>query len=157
MSVTFTLTIEDSDLAGFEICNHETEQSWMAPDYKAGLALWEELGAEPQAWSLSAKYNLPDETSINMSNTNARDVLKVLGLEDEYLSGTCDAEDLLGRCLVAIAVAPDAELVPYEQTGANGAKLIDMGRPKGYIEGKLIAISELCREAMKHNRTVQWG
>ncbi len=157
MSVTFTLNIEDSDLAGFEIYNYETEQSWMACDYTTAKALWEELGAEPQAWSLSAKYELPDATSINMSNSNARDVLRVLGLEGEDLSGSCEAEDLLGRCLIAIAVAPDAELIPYEQTGANGAKVIDMGRAKGYIEEKLIAISELCRGAMTHHRTVQWG
>lgn len=157
MSVTFSLRINDSDLVGFELYDYETETSHHAENYEHGKQLWEQLGAEPQSWSLSAKYDVPHDHDLNMSNANAREVLSYLDLDTEDLGGSITPTDLAGRCLIALALAPDVELIPTEDRGALGATIIDCGRAKGYIPSKLEALLALCDFANAQGRDIQWG
>jgi hypothetical protein len=157
MSVTFSLALSDADLAGFEVYDHENEVSHHADNYEHAKQLWSELNADPCGWSLSPKWNVSDEHDVNMANSNARELLTYLGLETDDLCGTADADDLTGRCLVAMALAPDVELIPTVQHGEQGARLIDLGRAKGYVPAKLEALLELCRFAKEQGRSIQWG
>jgi hypothetical protein len=157
MSVTFSLHINDSDLVGFELYDYETETSHHADSYEHGKELWKQLGADAQSWSLSAKYDIPHDRNVNMSNANAREVLSYLDLDSDDLCGSITPDDLAGRCLIALALAPDVELVPTEERGALGATIIDGGRAKGYIPSKLEALLALCDSARDHGRDIQWA
>jgi hypothetical protein len=158
MSVTFSLSISDDDLLGFEVSNIDTGETHHARDYEHAKQVWKDVGADPANWwTLSAKYAVSEEFDVQMSNSNARDVLEALGLDRDDLCGSMNAADLLGRCLVGGALAPDVELVGYEQRGDNGAQIIDVGRAKGYVPAKLAAIEALCYEAQRLGRDVTWG
>jgi hypothetical protein len=156
MSVTFSLTITDSDHAGFELHDYENDVSHHADNYEHAKELWAQLGADPQSWSLSAKWNISDEFDVNMANSNAREVLSYLDLDADDLCGNIDADDLAGRCLIALALAPDVEHVPVQERGAHGAQLIDLGRAKGYIPARLQSLLALCEFAKSQGRTIQW-
>lgn len=158
MSVSFHVAICDGDLIGFEVYDHENEKGHMFPTYEQAVKGWGELGADPQGWSLSPRYNIPDEYSVNMSNSNAADVIEALGYpRDEYCSGEAEPDDLIGRCLIAEAIAPDPALPSYTQTGINGARLIDAGRAPGYIRSKCYQIRVLAEQAKVLGRTVVWN
>jgi hypothetical protein len=158
MSVTFSLSVKEDDFQGFEIYNLETDERHHATDYEHAKQVWDAVGATSQSWwTLSAKYSVSDEFDVQMSNTNARDVLEHLGITDEELCGSMSPDDMLGRCLVGSALVVDVELPAYSDTGSNGARLIDMGRAKGYVPAKLSAIMALCHEAQRLGRDVTWG
>lgn len=161
MSVTFHLRIDDGDLAGFEVKNWETNESHMFPNYDTACIGWHDLGATPGDWSISPQYSLPDEFNVNMSNDNAKDVLDSLGLITtanamDWYSGEVEADDLVGRCLVAIAVTPEIELPAAVEVGSAGARLMHPRREASYIPSKCIAIMRLAEEAKKLGRTVVW-
>lgn len=109
-----------------------------------------------------------DGPEVNVSNANARLVLEALGLPFEDGSGGLDAEDFLGRVLMALAVAPaDAgvpqhRLVPGESTifgtvTEHGATFIDCGRREGYLQERLVQLEEVARHAIGKGREVSWG
>lgn len=161
MSVTFHFRILDSDFRGFEIKNWETEEVFSYPDYQAALAGWETLGASPQDWSLSPVYAIPEELSVNMANSNARDVLDVLGLGvgqpfSEWCSGDIEADDLIGRCLVALALDDSPAKQGRRETGENGATLIEAMRPAGYTLEKCRALLRLAEAAKAAERDIVW-
>lgn len=161
MSVTFHLRIDDTDLAGFEVKNWETNESHMFPNYDAACIGWHNLGATPGDWSLTPAYSVTDEFNVNMSNGNARDVLDSLGLitpenESDWYSGEVEADDLIGRCLIGIAVTPEVELPAAMEVGSKGARLMHPRRDASYIATKCVAIMRLAEEAKKLDRTIVW-
>ncbi|MFI8932373.1 hypothetical protein ACIG3E_32500 [Streptomyces sp. NPDC053474] len=96
-----------------------------------------------------------DVPSVNLANTNARRVLDVLGLADEHgdLAGGAAAEDFLGRCLVALALEPADAGVPAVQEG----RVIDCGRPAGYLQDRLAELHDLAAWCAAQGRAVSWG
>lgn len=158
MSVSFHVAIRDEDLKGFEVYDHENGRGFMFPNYEEAVKGWHDLGANPMEWSLSPRYNIPDEYSVSMCNANAADVVEALGYDrSDYCDGEADPEDLIGRCLIAEALAPDPELPSYEQVGAKGARLIDSGREAGYVRARCAEIRVLAEKAREMGRTVVWN
>lgn len=96
---------------------------------------------------------------VNISNDNARLILSLLGVvhDGEDLFGALPASDLLGRALIALAVAPVDEGVPAHEVPGPGARLVNCGRHPGYSEDRLRAIAEVAQWAITHDREVQWG
>ena len=158
MSVSFHVAICDGDLKGFEVYDHENEQGHMFPDYKEAVKGWHALGADSMSWSISARYDIPDDYSVSMCNGNAADVVEALGYpREDYCDGEAEPDDLIGRCLIAVALAPDPSLPAYEQVGQRGARLIDVGRDAGYIREKCSQIRALAEQAKLMGRTVVWN
>ena len=99
---------------------------------------------------------LEDAPEVNPSNANARRVLETLGLysdNDDELSGSCSAEDFLGRVLLAQAITPADPGIPAVQDGNN----IDCGRAAGYLQDTLAALRELADWCIANDRKVTWG
>lgn len=102
---------------------------------------------------------------VNMANDNARVVFDLLGLPlgGEDWSGEVAADDLLGRALLALAVAPADEGMPaYEVApagadGQRGARMVDCGRSEGYSQDRLVQIAQVARWASQMGRTVTWA
>jgi hypothetical protein len=158
MSVTFTLAIDDADFLHFEICDLETERTWTAPDYESAKLLWDEVGATHQGyWTFSPRYAVDSSRDADFANAHAREILGLLGIDDDELCGSMDATDFRGRCLVALALAPAVELPEAVDTGANGAKVIHAHRRASYVPEKLTALAALAELAEENNRMVSWG
>ena len=109
-----------------------------------------------------------DVPSVNMSQTNAREVIAALGLfEDdgdtgavfrsESMSGSAPAQDVLGRALMALALVDDPGRPGTVEVGPRGATLIDAGRPVGYVTSRLERIVELAQWASQRGLAVCWG
>lgn len=161
MSVTFHYQIKDSDLRGFEVYDHESEMSYMYPTYEAACEGWKVLGASPDSWSLSPRYEIPSSMDVQMSNDNARDVLDVLGIAvgqpfSEWCSGSIEPTDLIGRCLVALAIAHDPGVSTPGTVGTNGARLLASSRKAGYLHDKCEAILLLAEQAKSDGRLISW-
>jgi hypothetical protein len=126
------------------------------------------------------QYALPvepfDDADVNMSNRNAAMVLDALGLPssfDDGLAGSEDADAFLGRILLAIAMCPDDPGVPVHQMTAaetqadptvgfiagalGGARVVDCGRPAGYLQDRLADLRTLAETARAHGHGVYWG
>lgn len=101
---------------------------------------------------------------VNMANSNARSLLEVLGLckdGDEWedvCCGSLEAEDFLGRVLMAEAVAPiSPERPTYQETNGRGPAIIMGGREEGYVQNRLASLREVAEFAQAQGRTVIWG
>lgn len=95
---------------------------------------------------------------VNMASANARHILGLLGLPtDGEMVGALSPADLLGRALIALAVAPADEGVPAHEVPGPGATLIHGGRGQGYSEALLTAIVEVTQWADTHGRDVVWA
>lgn len=114
-----------------------------------------------------ALYSILDvDLSLNVSNTNASMILAHLGIQsDEYgLCGSMKAEDFLGYVLVALGMPRDDSAVAsvtHRSVDENGREfgptIYDGGLPEGYMEGKLVRLSEIATEAKRLDRLVTWG
>uniref|UniRef100_UPI003F491EF9 hypothetical protein n=1 Tax=Pseudonocardia sp. CA-138482 TaxID=3240023 RepID=UPI003F491EF9 len=94
-----------------------------------------------------------DALDVNMASTNARFVLEALGLTGEDMSGQLPADDMSGRVLVALGVAPEDEGVPAH---ALTPRVWDFGRRPGYLQDHLAQLAELARAARAHGYHVAW-
>lgn len=110
------------------------------------------------AASVSAREAVGEVPSTNVSNDSARHILPLLGLDATgELAGALPAEDVLGRALMALAVAPADEGIPAHEVPGTRATLVDCGRPAGYTEDRLRGIVEVAEWARDHDRQVQWA
>jgi hypothetical protein len=112
---------------------------------------------------------------MNVSNTNAFGILEALGFVDvddaaqcaieggsdespSWCSGVVSADDLLGRVLMAQALAPiDPGRSPERTIGSQGATVIDAGRRVGYLQEKLETLGEIATWAKSRNLSIAWG
>lgn len=97
---------------------------------------------------------------VNMTNTNARLLLEVLGLDDleDDLMGECEPDDFLGRVLLGAALSLFDEGAPAKETvHPSGARIIHAGRSKGYVQERLADLHALAEWAVKNNRTIFWA
>lgn len=91
---------------------------------------------------------------LNVANGNAVHLLSILGYETaEELCGSADAEDFLGRVLVALAINPTDAGVPATQNGS----IIDCGRREGYTDDRLTHLRTVAEAAREHGVNVQWA
>lgn len=137
-----------------------------------------ELGLPPDYCEMGAMCSpVQHERSmdINMSNTNARGMFERLGLvsspsEPETFdedfgfddsvpwSGHIDADDLLGRVLIAQGISPsDAGMPSTTSEGLGGATIVDCGRSVGYFDDRLVILAELAQRAKEDGVEVHWS
>lgn len=134
-----------------------------------------ELGFPPdycEMGVMSTPVTSDRSLELNMSNRNAAELLALLGFvdshesdehspfpaDDVWLAGEVSGDDLLGRVLVAMAVAPgDPGLESYTISSPNSATLIDLGRRPGYVAEKLSQIAEIAQRAIDDDVTVTWS
>lgn len=156
MSVTFHVAISDTEVVKFRVFNYETQQEYVYDSYMDAQLGWITLKAEPNSWSLGSFYpELPDDLDVNLANSNAREILGLLGLDSEELCGSLDSRELLDRCLVVRLVCQDNEISPKVSKGDRGATIVDMGRREGYLADKLGAIEDLASRNL--GKTIVWG
>jgi hypothetical protein len=98
------------------------------------------------------------EPEVNMSNSNANDLLDVLGLavgEDfsDYCAGSITAEGFLGRVLLAKGVAPVSPARLPEKDGI----MVYGGRAEGYVQEKLEQLQEVADWAIANKREIIWS
>lgn len=121
-----------------------------------------------------------DSPEVQMSNTNAVAVLETLGLKatDESFEDTCcgaiSGEDLMGRILVALAIAPESAERPTlarvneahtygaeAHAGAvmvtTGPTMIQCGVEAGYVQAKLEALRAVAEFCIEQDREVVWA
>ena len=94
-----------------------------------------------------------DVPEVNMANTNARHLLDTLGLDAEDACGSITGADMLGRILIAQAVAPADEGTASYTEGI----MTHIGRSAGYTEDRLMDIELVARFAVERNLEVQWS
>lgn len=117
------------------------------------------------------------EPSLNVSNVNAAQLLRALGLLPELgadsvfhqldpvprrpgddvfeLAGECEAQDLLGRIELALALSPLDEGTPWHPI-TPGSNVTDCGRWSGYLHDRLHALRAITVHARDRNRHVTW-
>lgn len=174
MSVTFHIEIRDADYVGSRIYCAETEwgdaahghgsRDFASYDeasvaYRDGLA---DGSVDRSCCGISPRFSIDTETdAVNLSNTNARDLLDRLGFRDHDgdidLCGSAEPDALLGRILIARALASDVGIPPATYTGARGAQLLDGGRPEGYFDDKLSRLEALATTCSTLGRKVVWS
>lgn len=94
---------------------------------------------------------------LNMANGNASAVLDLLGLDFGDGWGELDAQDFLGRVLVATALlgitTDDEHGTPDVQDG----NMIECGRRPGYLTTRLGELHSLATWAAQHGVTMGWS
>lgn len=101
-----------------------------------------------------------DTHEVNLSNVNARFILGNLGLVTEEgadMSGTLDAEDFLGRVLLAAALSPEDEGIPSHAASSTGATMVECGRRAGYLHEVLDSLRAVADDAIRLREKVYWG
>lgn len=112
-----------------------------------------------------------DELAVNMSNSNAAQVCRTLGIDLEQWGwcGNLPAEDFLGRVLVALAIEPADEgvpshrLLPGDSAGIfgtvqeGGPAFIECGRREGYTQERLGQLRELADWAVANGAEISFG
>lgn len=113
---------------------------------------------------VQAFYENSDLPQLNVTNHNSVSIFDALGLIPEgasfhdYCSGSLDANDFLGRVLMALAVAPvSPERVTEEHTSEVGPRVVIFGRPEGYLQGKLIELQRVAESARERGVPVVWA
>jgi hypothetical protein len=106
--------------------------------------------------------DVDDTLDVNVSNTNARLLLAILGLDNEDLCGILDATDFQGRVLLAMASDRDDTGVPPAITGGRvvgqtGATMVDCGLRPGYYTDRFAGLHALAMEAVRLGRPVTWA
>lgn len=111
-------------------------------------------------------YQLPEWPWLNLCNSNARDVLGMVGIlpdEDGDLAGVLEVDelpDVIRRCIIAIN-SPSAR-EPYvcpttASVGAKGARLIDIGKDHEYLIDRTRRLLELLKKAQEERARVVWA
>lgn len=112
--------------------------------------------------------------SVNFSSASALRILDVLGIPVdpmEGLTGTCDAENFLGRVLLALAIEPDDTGMPAHRIAEDdfpeslrglmrafgGATHLMAARPPGQLQRQLAQLAELGRYCLDHGYLVAWA
>jgi hypothetical protein len=105
------------------------------------------------------------DESVNLSNNNASMVMSLMGLSNEELWGSMDAENFLGYVLTALWEERDNSAVetlvmPKAKNDEGievGATIVYGGLSENYVEDKLVVLSNLATLAKSMGRKVVWG
>lgn len=95
---------------------------------------------------------------VNVSNQNAAVLLDTLGImvnepwEDRCV-GSMEAIDFLSRILIGQAVSPVDAGIPATQNGI----VVDMGRPEGYVDARLVELEEVAHFAIERGVKIYWS
>ena len=95
---------------------------------------------------------------VNLSNANAAAVLERLGVpaEDELVGGM-EADEFLGRAMVANVGRDDSGLATVRYAGGAGATIYDVGVRPGYFDSTTSRLIALATEAKARQLYVVWS
>jgi hypothetical protein len=168
MSITFS-TDRPAQRLGYSVCCYAygTESDWLGPihptveaagyDHQLAHRNAAECDANGASGNTFARFDTDADPSVNMSNTNALHILDTLGFPEREYVGSTDAEDFLGRILLALAVAPHDAGIPSHVVPGPGATVINGGREDGYTQRRLEQLRTLAEFARLHRANVTWG
>ena len=105
------------------------------------------------------EFALIDHAEVNMSNSNAHRVALTLGidLEEWGWAGEMDAQEFLGRVLLALALEPEDAGIPPHEVPTGGPRLIECGRREGYLQERLGHLHDLAQHAIRVGKPVQFS
>jgi hypothetical protein len=102
--------------------------------------------------------------AVNIGHFRVHHVMDALGLlveTDEGMvvdwAGEVSAHDLLGRIAISEALSPVDEGLPVTEVPGGGARLIDGGRPAGYLQTKMTELRILAEWCVQRGSTVTWA
>ncbi len=101
--------------------------------------------------------DVDDIPEVNVSNTNARMILSIAGLDEEELFGSMEADEFLGYIMVSLAQERDHSPVAPLTYAGQGPTIIDCGLPAGYTEQRLGELADLAIQAKNKGRRIVWG
>lgn len=146
-----------------------------------GLSTCEDEDCFEYGIFLKALDGGPASPEVNMANGNVRPVLEALGLAPDgadfgdICCGSAEAEDFLGRVLMALGVAPVSAERPVQiwATADNlartsvegrlayetpvGPTWVECGVPEGYVQTRLTQLLEVAAFAVECGREVCWS
>lgn len=129
--------------------------------YDHSLADHDTSECDGSASTVFPAYDTDLDPQLQISNTNGLRLLESLGLstpEEPQYFGTVSSDDFLGRTLIALALEPADEGIPLvDSITSGGARLIECGRPVGYLQQKLESLRDVITFAQKHNSNITWG
>jgi hypothetical protein len=103
-------------------------------------------------------------TNLNMSNTNAADLLRWIGLDDDLWSSrryrASSIAPLCRRRLWDIPRNHDPELPGFEEPATPGSrKVVYCGRQAGYLRERTDHLLKVCEHAMEldPDAEIYWG
>lgn len=118
-------------------------------------------------YGYNSKTQAFSEDEVNLSNSNASDLLDLLGIQvgeefEDRCAGRITADDLLGRVLVAQALNPADEGLPsYKLDGSEGESVSvwSAGRSAGYFDQRLAQVRELAEgiKALGEGWVINWA
>lgn len=166
MTVTIHPEILDGDLKGWvvqhagvdeafaaELAEHEAAaEVLIAHNRVCGREMCTIYGGD-----VLAVYRTPFP-EVNISNINAAHLAGLLGFEWDGDGIMFDADDLLGRVLIAIAVNPtDAGTPATQGQEQDGVLVVECGRPVAWADTRLRQLHEVCMIAQSIGRGVLWA
>lgn len=104
----------------------------------------------------SEKVMMP-EGYVNVSNANAYALLAPLGENELWGSWSGDRLHTIAKRLTKARALTDLSSDDHEETGANGARLIEMGRDASYATHRYEQLQQLVMRAIEEGDTVTWG
>jgi len=165
MSVTFYPTIQDSltqiscacgDVVGVTLFASRTE-AYNAV-HVAFTAAVPVCGDEDCAQYSASFVDFEKTPEVNVSNTNAVEILDVLGIMvgdsfSDRCAGSMNAELFLGRVLMASAVQLVDAGVPVTRDG----NMFNMGREEGYLNARVEELRAVAEHSVKNQLEVCWA
>ena len=169
MGILFTLALEADDQR--EIRCHCGGKGPLISSYAEFRAFMDEWRAAPYQlpgceddfcldYAPAEHYYVQGEEPqyATLDSHNQASVLEALGFSAEDDCGTVAAEDMEGRVLMALAVAPVSPQIPrYEVRGDRGALQVYGEREEGYVQAKLLALQLVVEQAKRLDRAISWA
>lgn len=175
MGISFEPELSEMDIVTYELRCEErpigTALTYAEAKLEAeahGL-MCEEIGGMCISYGAEI-VTITDVPEVHVSNANAHYLLGLLGLIDtdteapvplmfscDDMSGSCGAEDFLGRVLVAQGLGGhDVGRPAQDLSQKTGPTITDCGRNEGYGDERLEQLAEVARWAQREGRAVQW-
>jgi hypothetical protein len=93
---------------------------------------------------------------INMCNSNALEVISLLGLTAEY-SGKISAKELEVRCNRTLIRLRNSSMLDKMIPTIIKGNFIDTGRPEGYLQKQVLKLLELAQQRTTEYDEIYWG
>ena len=161
-----------SDREDYIMGRFSLDGEWVKDPDSLSDADWQRVRCEPWCQGTRMESESPDP---NFANANARAVLQLLGMDAEYLCGSCDAATMRQRLFVArnsdrsSALRDGYELSPghlgtavVERDGIptierRGCGIIEGGNTDAQTLRRLDALDELATYAQENSFEISWG
>lgn len=104
-------------------------------------------------------WTAKNDLGINLSNVNADDLMRFVGLTPDW-AGSIKARELLvltGRALIREAGTVDPGYPRTETRGPNGCRMIECERRPGYLIGRTRELHEMALAVAESDGEVHWG